>query len=1524
VLLILFIIIGNYMVNFLRSILAFICLNWLIFSAATQANDLFLERLSVNDGLSQATIHDIYQDNEGFIWIATDVGLNLYDGNRFRVLPGANGNLTDKRIYQIRQDKQGVMWLLSENGVFSYNKKTDEYQQILPKAINYKDDVIHDFIFSKANDIWLISTKYLFHYNQQNQEYQKVVDLSAELGNGNPILDLIAHQHYIYLATRVGVFVVNSNTGQWKKLPSINKNSLLNDVELDKIHNLYISNEKKLYLGTYAGLYTADMVSIERFLADDNASVEYKLLDKSIASWVFSPSKESLYIGSQLGLSSVDFITDKIEHLIAYNDVFDDISNNIVSALIIDKQGVFWMGSNVTGIYKWDPKLNIVHNLSYKKSDENRLSDNNVWAIAKSKSLASKLWVATENGLNLVDVKTGINKRFLINKENMNLYTASYIHKIQEDNQQRLWLSTAKGMRLFDVVTKTLIDFPYSEKVTKRLSDEHYSIYIDNNNYFWGLTANDLWRMNIETGEIDDLNELQSLNTNHGILQILGFLPNSDEMLFSSNAALLSFNTKSKEQRVLYQHNNVLDGDLSMIDSWVIDNQNTLWLAFSTKGLVGLDATTFQQKYLFNKKNAQIDNNIYGLLTDGDGDLWFSSHNGIYHFNRKTQHFRNFNLADGFAAREFNALAYQKVNDSLMAYGSINGISLFDPLQLKAKNYHGELTVHATNVDILSREIKLPFILADTETIQLNYDDIGIHFEFSALSYQYKNLMYSIELQGESTVKYPDTKDNFITFTSLASGKHVLSVRVRSPNTGEYSPPTLLNISVSYPPWASPIAIVAYTLIFIMLLSLWLRKKQKQTKQLIAAHREAKYSERRLSLALHGSNSAVWDWQGHNNMLFGRRAANELGFKNLTECYSFEQHIDLIHENDREAFVHQWQTFVDTADIDDNFSCSYRLRTSEGDWFWYKDVGKIVSKDKQGKPNRITGSYTNITQSRVESERAQYYGEAFQQAQDWVLIIRDNFTRVMVNNSLKNAFGWDEEEFSFDAKIFGLDAKRMLFYKSLFKSLNNGDHWRGEELIETKSGEEHHVLINVNVSMNKTTNSLHYVCILTDITAQKVAEKELRYLANYDHLTDLPNRSLLLERIKHGIDYSRRIEKSIALFFIDLDRFKQINDSLGHDQGDVLLQEITKRLKTVLRVDDTIARLGGDEFVILLESFRSNSHLGKVAQKVIDVVGKPVDLSGNIVSVGASIGIALYPEDATNSDELLKNADVAMYHAKQIGRNTFQFFTPRMNVEASQRLNTESKIKQAHQNDEFINYYQPIVDSRTGKALGVELLMRWQSEGKLIMPGQFIDVSEEIGLIIPMTERALERAFKDLQSWRAHREEIYLSVNITAKHFAQENLVEYLTDILQRYDIPPHLLKLEVTESTLIKEPEKVIERMTLLAKLGVSLALDDFGTGYSSLYHLKQLPLNVLKIDRSFVSGIGIDSADEAIVDATLVLANSLCMNCIAEGVETKEQLAYLSARTCYAIQGYFYSKPVAADAIAQFVIDDRTELTI
>ncbi|GLX78608.1 diguanylate cyclase [Thalassotalea insulae] len=1514
------------MVRLLKQMILIVVVNsaLLLISFNAQSANTFSQHLSVNDGLSQATVNDIYQDDQGYLWISTENGINLYDGYRFRVLSGFDDQFENSGFYKVIQDKQGLMWLIATQGLFTYDKNSDDFQLVLSHAPEKKEEFIVDVVEGQGQKMWIASAKYILAYDKKTAQLKTVVDLSDALVKTERIFEIFLREHFLFIATRAGVYVLNTTSGQWKKLPSINDSQLVKEDDLDKVYNLYVSPEKQLYLGTYSGVYAVNVANVASFLSDDASLERYRLIDKNTNSWAFKATEDALYVGSYSGLSKIDLTTDSAEQIIAYNDVYEDINNNVVTAIHQDKQGGFWLGSLVTGIYKWDPRLSLVTNLRYQKSNPNRLSNNVVWSIEQSRQDSDFIWIATEDGINQLSLSTGQVSRYLMNRQSKSVFSASYITQLKEDSQHRLWLLSAKGIKLFDTKTKQLIQPDFSTEVLDYLATDQYAIYLDTDDYLWSLTGKAFKRINVNTGEVDELKELEPYYDDSDIFNILGFLPNSKEMLLSTYNSLISFNVETRKTRLLYTNPEVIENDWAYIDSWVIDSQNVLWLAYSSVGLVGLDAESLQLKYSFNKKQSGIDNNIYGLALDADGDIWFSSHNGIYNLNRKTLHVRNFNIADGFSAREFNANAFEKINDHLFAYGSINGVSLFDPSALKATSFQGELSVHVTNIEVLSRDIRLPFILVENKPIELAYDDVGIRFDFSAFTYKHQDLQYNYRLHGSKNVNYPDTKDNFITFPSLPPGQHLLSVRVRSPYTGQYSPATELYINVSYAPWASPLAYLIYAVVALASFFLWLGRRRQYTRQLIDAHDQVKFREQRLSLALHGSNSDVWDWQAEGNLLFARRAFEELGFKNLSESYSFDQHIELIHENDREAFVHQWQTFLESGDLEDNFSCSYRLRTADGEWLWYKDLGKIVDVDNVGNPIRVTGSYTNITQSRAESERAQYYGEAFKQTKDWVLIISDNFTRVMVNRSLKEVFGWQEEELSFDDNIFGLEGKRRRFYKKLFQSLNEGDHWRGEELVKTKAGEEYHVLLNINVSMNQTTQSLHYVCIFTDITAQKIAEKELRYLANYDHLTDLPNRSLLLERIKHGMDYSKRIGRSIALFFIDLDRFKQVNDSLGHDHGDLLLQEITKRLKGILRVDDTVARLGGDEFVILLESFRNNSFLGQIAQKVIQVIGEPIDLNGNMVCVGASIGIALFPEDAADSDELLKNADVAMYHAKQLGRNTFQFFTPRMNVEANQRLHAESRVKQAHEQDEFINYYQPVVDSISGKAKGVELLLRWQKDELLISPGEFIAIAEEIGLIVAMTEKALARAFVDLKHWLTIREHFFISVNISAVHFTQDNFVDFLTEILARYEIPPHLLKLEVTESTLIKNPEQVVTKMTALAKLGVALALDDFGTGYSSLNYLKRLPLDVIKIDRSFVAGIGQDSADEAIVEATLVLANRLCMNCIAEGVETKEQLDYLAQRQCYNIQGYLYSKPVEQSVVTHFLQEDKVEISV
>jgi diguanylate cyclase (GGDEF)-like protein/PAS domain S-box-containing protein len=429
-----------------------------------------------------------------------------------------------------------------------------------------------------------------------------------------------------------------------------------------------------------------------------------------------------------------------------------------------------------------------------------------------------------------------------------------------------------------------------------------------------------------------------------------------------------------------------------------------------------------------------------------------------------------------------------------------------------------------------------------------------------------------------------------------------------------------------------------------------------------------------------------------------------------------------------------------------------------------------------------------------------------------------------------------------------------------------------------------------------------------DITEQRRAEEQIRHMAQHDALTELPNRMLLHDRIGQAIAQAQRNRGVLALLFIDLDRFKTVNDSLGHPVGDRLLRNVAERLGACTRGSDTIARIGGDEFVVLLSDLDQPQDARHVAQKVLDVLAEPVTVSGHELKVTPSIGICAYPHDGEDVETLMRNADTAMYHAKQMGRNNYQFFTQAMNDAAQERLQLENDLRHAVERDEFVLHFQPILDVKTGAILGAEALVRWRHpERGMVPPSEFIAAAEETGLIGPLGEWVLTHACTQVRAWQtAGYPELHVSVNSSAQQFQRPGFVEAVRRILRETALPPRCLELEVTESVIIQHSQEVLDRFQSLEDMGVRVSIDDFGTGYSSLSYLKRIAVHQLKIDQSFVRDIHSDPDDAAIVSAVIAIAHSLGLEVVAEGVETPEQLAYLKSLGCDAAQGYYFSRPL------------------
>jgi diguanylate cyclase (GGDEF)-like protein/PAS domain S-box-containing protein len=434
-----------------------------------------------------------------------------------------------------------------------------------------------------------------------------------------------------------------------------------------------------------------------------------------------------------------------------------------------------------------------------------------------------------------------------------------------------------------------------------------------------------------------------------------------------------------------------------------------------------------------------------------------------------------------------------------------------------------------------------------------------------------------------------------------------------------------------------------------------------------------------------------------------------------------------------------------------------------------------------------------------------------------------------------------------------------------------------------------------------------------DVTDRKVIQQRIQHLAYHDNLTGLPNRSLLQDRLAHSIARAERTNRKVAVLFIDLDNFKNINDTLGHDVGDELLRQVARRLTECVRAEDTIARQGGDEFIVLCDGLDDGRGASLVAQKILNALRKPFVLGGSDQHVSGSVGIALFPEDGRDAQTLMKNADTAMFHGKTQGKNTYQYFTAQMNVAVKRRMTLESALRRAVMRRDFVLHYQPQIDLDSGEILAVEALVRWKTEdGGTVSPGDFIPLAEETGLINEIGEWVLREACRQAREWQdmglAKRR---MAVNLSARQFSDRGFLDMVTRILAESGLEPACLELEITESQVMRQTEGMIMLLNKLSEMGVQMAIDDFGTGYSSLSYLKRLPIQKLKIDQSFVRDITVDPNDTAIVVAIINMAKSLDLDTIAEGVETAGQLALLRSKGCHVGQGYYFSAPVRAEVL-------------
>ncbi|MGF1613194.1 MAG: EAL domain-containing protein [Gammaproteobacteria bacterium] len=676
------------------------------------------------------------------------------------------------------------------------------------------------------------------------------------------------------------------------------------------------------------------------------------------------------------------------------------------------------------------------------------------------------------------------------------------------------------------------------------------------------------------------------------------------------------------------------------------------------------------------------------------------------------------------------------------------------------------------------------------------------------------------------------------------------------------------------------------------------------------AHEALRESEQRYALVLEGANDGLWDWNIETGQTFiSQRYKALLGYSGDEHEVQSSHEVWLnhhLHPDDKERVLEALRASLQG---DSPYQAlEYRLRQKSGDYLWVSSRGVVV-RNEAGKPVRMAGSITDITEQKQSEEKLALAASVFDNTLDGIMVTDAEGIILQVNKAFSRITGYSPDEIIGNSpRVLRSDRHDEAFYAELWRSLRDEGAWQGEIWNRHKNSRVFPLWQTISSVRNPDGRIRRYIATYYDITEQKLSEERIYRLAHYDVVTKLPNRLLFVDRLHHALERSKREGMQMAVFFMDLDHFKTINDTLGHPTGDILLQQVAEKLSQCLRRQDTVARIGGDEFTILLENIKDIAAVETVSRKILHTLAKPFCIGEQKTFISGSIGISVYPNDGSDVDALLKNADLAMYRAKELGRNRYQFYARDMAEEAAERLHLQNALRQAMGRQEFLLHYQPLTHLEDRSVVGAEALIRWQRPAMgLISPDKFIPLAEETREIDLIGEWVLRTACGQLRQWLdAGFTEVRLAVNISGQQIKRGNLADIARKVIEETRCPAELVDLEITESCIMREVEQSIQTLKCLRELGFELAIDDFGTGYSSLSYLKQIPVTKLKVDRSFIRDIPQDSNNKAIAKAIIGLGKSLGLTVVAEGIETAAQEAFLLGEGCQQGQGYFYSRPV------------------
>ncbi len=1486
------------------------------FSAeAIELSDLQFTELNKRQGLSDTAVLDIVEDDMGFIWIATSNGLNRYSGYEVKQYHPSDidpNSIPSGFVQTLFLDSAGTLWAGTNSGLAMYRAETDDFKVFNQENSIIKSNSITAISEATNGEILFADEKFLYRYNDDEKNIISAKQVFTESTYVKVILDE-ANRTWIG-SNEFGANIIDKETNEVSDLNKVNPWGInLNSAAL---HDIKVINGN-YWLATKDGLKIVNARG-KTILSKNGDDLGF---EGNLNTLNITANDADIWIGTTSGLF---VLSNAAAQEITPNSQFDALhlnSDNFESTgfpaasimkVTVDRTGVVWAGTFRQGAFRYHPEYASVHYQPVYNSD--RQTEDNyaaVWALAENAD-DELIMVTQQRGLAKYDKESGKVVYLELAEENP---VESNFWDLAVDSRGYYWVASSNGLMAYKEKNGKI------SRVAHLFKDDVIDHIHFHEDTIW-VWLGRLGAFSIDTSALNNPNK----SLTESKLAIDGLLEDSFPLFSDSLNRLWLRNEQgltivSPFTRKIIGKISQRQGLNSQVYS-IYETAEAFWLTTRSDGVLMVDKDSLE----IIKRQIRNDRNGYIYSSVGvDRSIWYADAAGIHQIALPSL---SQDTLIPYSELSYNSLGESSVfisRDNSIYFGGIKGYNKI------SKNIYNQ---DSTNSQTLMPQLSQLRVFGATKSIEQqkakgsdqlqNFalsQDVRLHKRVTlahdetrfSLSFELVNPVYPSQVSYRYKLTGLDSDWIYVEngrvaqFNNIGFGNYTFEVQAKEPGKN-WSKSRTLNIEIERPPWLHAVALVFYALITIVIITFLVRQLQIRKANQLAI----KESEERLKLTLWSSGDELWDWDVYRGQVYRANTWGTLDFPQddirTTGAYDAN-----IHPNDlnrvKEALTSHLEGNTDYYEL------AYRAKTFKNQWIWILDRGKVVERDHNDQPIRMTGTLKNIHHLKEAEEQLNLFKRSIENISEGVFISNTKFKFISVNNAYCGYTGETRDQALASYMHFHLypDA----FTEEIKKTLRTKGNWSGEVESVRMNGDRFEIELNIDAVHDEDGKISHFVGVFSDITSRKNTEKELLKLANTDPLTELPNRSFFQASHQNLV----RKGEQHALLCLDMDNFKKINDSLGHQTGDILIKQIAKRLQRITGKNATCYRLGGDEFSILMENNADIHTVTHCAQNVLDTLSRPFIINKQEFVLGASIGIAFFPDDGLSPQEMLKNADTAMYFAKNNGGNSYQFFSGEMNQNAVRQLQIENLIRQGIKDDLFTVYYQPKVDITSGKLVSMEALVRFEHPQKgIVSPGQFIPLAEQTGQIIEIGEQVLRKACADTKRWVSQG--LFtgrVAVNISAKQFELPDLDERINRILSDVGLSPLHLECEITEGTLMESPENGLQMMMRLRERGIHLALDDFGTGYSSLAYLKRFPLNTLKIDKAFIDDIAKSNVDRHMAAAIINIAHNLGLKVVAEGVEEEAQLNILRRYDCEMLQGFLYSKPLNAERFEKLLTENQ-----